>query len=49
MLMQAERRGTGSALPIFNLGARRGRMVNTPPWPLCPTKGALVHIVEEAE
>lgn len=49
MLMQAQRRGTGLALPIFNLGARRGWMVIMPPWPLCPTEGALVHIVEEAE
>jgi len=49
MLMQAQRRDTGLALPIFNLGARKGWMVNTPTWPLCPTEGALVHIVEDAE
>jgi hypothetical protein len=49
MLMQAQKRGTGLVLPIFNLGARRGWMVNTPSWPLCPTVGALVHTVEEAE
>jgi hypothetical protein len=47
MLMQAHIRGTGLALPAFNLGARRGSVANAIPWPLCPTEEALVCGVEE--
>jgi hypothetical protein len=33
--MKAQRRSTGIAIPVFNLGTRWGQVVNASPRPLC--------------
>ena len=45
---QTQKEGRGVALPILNLGARKGGGVSATLCPLFPREGEPVHIVEEA-